>query len=330
MAYAVDVIVFLNKPNELQALLRILSVYGQASNARLNRDKTLAVSLSGELHPEWRRMLEANQIFQWHDKQNISAAIYLGYPLTSNKQQLKNYLLSIIVKVEQHTNILSQRNLSIQGRSMVANTLLLSRIWHSIRVISPPLEFFGKIRTLLIRFLKHKNFPFVKFKDCQRARNEGGISILDPNKQHTALQLQWLIPMLNVPQTTCNTDSFATDMMNYYICRLTASPSPILPLLFEEKRNADLRKIGCFRSLFRALDHMDYEINLTELNTSTIEELPLNKICPILSNETLNHSISFWSSMLVKDVYSFDVTEGKLSPRESFRSRSHQKKSKNI
>ncbi|KAG1443446.1 hypothetical protein G6F56_010671 [Rhizopus delemar] len=104
MAYADDVIVFLNKPNELQALLRIVLVYGQASNAQLNRDKTLAVSLSGEPHPEWRRMLEANQIFQWHDNQIISAAIYLGYPLTSSKQQVANYLLSIIQNMAQYTS----------------------------------------------------------------------------------------------------------------------------------------------------------------------------------------------------------------------------------
>lgn len=41
LEYADDMVVFLAHPRELQALLRLLS-------ARLNRDKTLAVSLSGD------------------------------------------------------------------------------------------------------------------------------------------------------------------------------------------------------------------------------------------------------------------------------------------
>ncbi|EIE84517.1 hypothetical protein RO3G_09227 [Rhizopus delemar RA 99-880] len=108
-------------------------------------------------------MLSANGITQWHDKRASSATIYLGYPLTSSAQQMSSYLDSLIVKLEKHATILSQRRLSILGRSMVANSLLLSRVWHNIRVLSPPQSFFQRLRTVIISFLKQKNFPFVKF-----------------------------------------------------------------------------------------------------------------------------------------------------------------------
>ncbi|KAG1370323.1 hypothetical protein G6F61_012134 [Rhizopus arrhizus] len=187
--------------------------------------------------------------------------LFFNLDVASNTQQMSKYLDSIITKIERHANILSQRGLSILGRSMIANSLLLSRIWHSIRILCPPQSFFQRIRSVIIKFLRYKNFPSVKFQDCRRPRNEGGIAILDPAMQHSALQLRWLIPMLQSTHPTSTQESFAKSLMRYYLCVLTFSPSVILPLLFSEKRSPDIKKIGCFQSMFRTLDHIDYEIN---------------------------------------------------------------------
>jgi hypothetical protein len=108
LAYAGNVLVFLTRPTELQALLYLVFLYGKASNARSNRGKTLAVSLSGEDHHDWRQMLSANGITQWHNKRAYLATSYLGYPLTSSAQQMSSYLDSLIVKLQKHATIFSQ------------------------------------------------------------------------------------------------------------------------------------------------------------------------------------------------------------------------------
>ncbi|KAG1165002.1 hypothetical protein G6F46_005500 [Rhizopus delemar] len=84
LADADDVIAFLKSPTELQDLLQLVSLYGRASNAKLNHHKTLAVSLSGEEQLEWRTVLNANRILQWYDNKESTTAIYLGYPLTNS------------------------------------------------------------------------------------------------------------------------------------------------------------------------------------------------------------------------------------------------------
>ncbi|KAG1135452.1 hypothetical protein G6F38_012791 [Rhizopus arrhizus] len=234
LAYADDVLVFLTRSTELQTLLYLVSLYGKASNARLNRGKTITVSLSGEDHHDWRQTLFANGIIKWHDKRASSATTYLRYPLTSSAQQLSSYLDSLIVKIEKHATILSQRRLSILGRSMIANSLLLSRVWHSIRVLSPPQNFFQRIRTVIISFLKQKNFPHVKFQDCQRPRKEGGIAIMDPSTQYSALQIRWLIPLILSSDLAPTPESFATSFMKYTLCALSFAPSQFLSLLFPE------------------------------------------------------------------------------------------------
>ncbi|KAG1546735.1 hypothetical protein G6F49_010411 [Rhizopus delemar] len=307
LAYADDVLVFLTRPTEMQRLLYLVSLYGKASNARLNRGKTLAVSLSGEDHHDWRQMLSANGITQWHDKRASSATIYLGYPLTSSAQQMSSYLDSLIVKLEKHATILSQRRLSILGRSMVANSLLLSRVWHNIRVLSPPQSFFQRLRT--------------------RPRNEGGIAVLDPSKQHSALQLRWLIPLLLPPDQATNPDSFAASLMKYTLCALSSAPSSVLPLLLPERRTTDLHKIGCFNSLFKTIDQMDFEINWMTLNASSAAEIPLSRICPLLLINDPVHTYNYWKSSLVKDLYRFSTVDGRLTPITSFLSRKQRNRS---
>lgn len=88
LAYADDILVFLSQPTELPPLLRLISLYERVSNARLNRDKTVAVSLSGTSQPGWRQTLGDHGITQWHDSSSATAATYLGFPLTSSTQQL--------------------------------------------------------------------------------------------------------------------------------------------------------------------------------------------------------------------------------------------------
>ncbi|KAG1445622.1 hypothetical protein G6F46_012904 [Rhizopus delemar] len=240
---------------------------------------------------------------------------------------MSSYLDSLIVKLEKHATILSQRRLSILGRSMIANSLLLSRVWHNIRVLSPPQSFFQRLRTVIISFLKQKNFPFVKFQDCQRPRDEGGIAILDPSKQHSALQLRWLIPLLLPPDQATNPDSFATSLMKYTLCALSSAPSPVLPLLFPERRTTDLHKIGCFNSLFKTIDQMDFEINWTALNAGSAAEIPLSRICPLLLTNDPDHTYNNWKSNLVKNLYRFSTVDGRLTPITSFLSRKQRNRS---
>ncbi|KAG1549423.1 hypothetical protein G6F49_009600 [Rhizopus delemar] len=210
---------------------------------------------------------------------------------------------------------------------MVTNSLLLSRICHDIMVFSPPRNFFQRRHTVIILVLKQKNFQYVKFQDCQRPRNEGGITILDPSTQHSALQLRWLTPLFLSSDQAFNPDSFATSLMRYTLCALSFAPSPVLPLLFPERRPTDLHKTGYFNSLFKTINQMDFEINWMALNTSSAAEIPLSRICPLLLINDPDYTCNYWKSNLVKDLYRFSTVNGRLTPITSFLSRKHRNRS---
>ena len=127
LSYADDLQVFLNDTNEWDDLLRILQIYGRASNAKVNLNKTVVISLSGHTHHVWKTRLQTDGI-KWHDHTENHPIVQLGYPLYSTTNQLQTFLDQLENKILRHMNILKGRYLSIRGASMVTNSPLLSKL----------------------------------------------------------------------------------------------------------------------------------------------------------------------------------------------------------
>ncbi|KAG1147496.1 hypothetical protein G6F38_004184 [Rhizopus arrhizus] len=61
-----------------------------------------------------------------------------------------------------------------------------------------------------------------------------------------------------------------------------------------------------------------YEINWTDLDTSTAEEMHLSRVCPALFTNDQAYKNIYWKSLLVKDIHGFNVIDGKVVKENSF------------
>ncbi|KAG1167185.1 hypothetical protein G6F36_012651 [Rhizopus arrhizus] len=324
--YAADMAVLLIDYSKPHVLLDILALYSQTSSARLNRHKALAGLLSGRPQHSWQYVLSSHRITQWHDRSNSIAAIYLGYPLTSASHQLSSFLDKLLLKLQQRVQMLAQRNLSILGHSLVANTLLLGPFWYTIRVLAVPQSYLGKVRSTMIQFLTRKSFSAVSFQTCQRSRKEGGLAILDSGTQHAALQLRWLQPLLLPSSDPPYYYTFISDVLRHCLRLFSVSPSHILPLLIPNMRSSTIKSFGCFNSLFKTMDRIDYKIDWQAFDIRMVSKLPLTQVCPYLLLPNQVFKASYWSGILVKHVYEFGMACGKLrrrspTPSDPFRSK---------
>ncbi|KAG1277445.1 hypothetical protein G6F66_012295 [Rhizopus arrhizus] len=292
MAYTDDLAIFLVDSGELHALLDILALYSRASNARLNRHKTLTISPSGQLQQSWQSALSFHGI-------------------THANHQLSSFLDNLLLKLQQRAQMLAQRNLSILGRSLVTNTLLLGPLWHAIRILAVPQSYLGKIRSTIIQFLARKNFPAVSFQTCQRSRKEGGLAILDPGIQHAALQLRWLQPLLLPSSDPPYYGTFVSDILRHCLRLFSVSPSHILPLLLPNMRSNTIKSFSCFSSLFRTMNKIDWQA----FDIRMVNELPQTQACPYLLLPNQDFKASYWSGILVKHVYEFGMICGKSRRR---------------
>ncbi|KAG1546908.1 hypothetical protein G6F46_010348 [Rhizopus delemar] len=153
LAYADDVCVFLSSRADFLRLQHHLNSYGQVSNAKVNLSKTEAIFLNGRTSPHWQQVLTQYQISQWHDHSMTQPLRYLGFPVIQSVAQRKCVGNQLLQSVKTQCGIYSQRHLSLRGRVTLANSLILSKLWYSLRVVSLPKQLFRQIRSVLYQFI---------------------------------------------------------------------------------------------------------------------------------------------------------------------------------
>ncbi|KAI9278295.1 hypothetical protein BDA99DRAFT_428771, partial [Phascolomyces articulosus] len=111
--------------------------------------------------------------------------------------------------------LLSTRSLSIQGCGLIPNSLLLSKVWHCIRILPITKTYLRQLRSIIYKFVTQKAYPPVSFATCTRSRKEGGHAVLDTLVQHPALQLRWVLPILEATST----EEFNSIWACFFFCK---------------------------------------------------------------------------------------------------------------
>ncbi|KAG1418068.1 hypothetical protein G6F58_005225 [Rhizopus delemar] len=248
VAYADDMAVFLVNSGQFHALLVILTFYFRVSNACLNRYETLAVTLSGQ-------------------------SALPSHGITHAKYQISSFLDNFLFKLQQRSQILAQRSLSILRLSLVAHKTLLDPLWHTTHVLFVPRFYLDKARSTIIQFLARKSSPAVSFQICQRSRKEGEISILDPGTQHETLKLRWLQPLFLPSSDPPYYNIFISDILRHCLRLFSVLPFHILPLLFPNIRSSTIKFFDCFNPLFKTTDKIDYKIDWQVFVIHMVNEL---------------------------------------------------------
>ena len=123
-----------------------IETYSLASNAKINKDKTHAISLSGSPSSSLHTHLESQGIRSWFDQKSEQAlVVYLGYLLYHTPRQRDRFFDQLIQKIKSACDIHSQRSLSICGRATIVNVPILSTLWHILRVCLVLKSFFEKV-----------------------------------------------------------------------------------------------------------------------------------------------------------------------------------------
>ena len=231
LSYADDLEVFLSSPREWPVLLSLLELYGRASNAKVNLSKTVLVSLSGVAHPEWVSIASGAGL-EWHDSSSVGAVRYLGYPLYSSKAQLNHFLDGVKVKVSRHANILRERHLSIRGAGLVANSLLLSKVWHLLRVVPVPDVWLKEIQQIVRKYLL-PFWPTPSWSTLCLRRKHGGVGVVDIHEQSLALQLVYIQRLISGGGASGDGGS-GVDFLSpwvYYAFQVYTGHQSVLPIL---------------------------------------------------------------------------------------------------
>ncbi|KAI8638429.1 hypothetical protein BD408DRAFT_405678 [Parasitella parasitica] len=90
---------------------------------------------------------------------DAEAITYLGYPLVQSIQQRQSFFTTFIRNLRLATDFHSRRAISLYGRATIVNSLIASKCWSILSVLSVPQAFLNNIRSVIISFINTNITP---------------------------------------------------------------------------------------------------------------------------------------------------------------------------
>ncbi|CAM4547490.1 unnamed protein product [Lepidochelys olivacea] len=147
-AYADDVLLVVQDPGDLARVEACQAIYSAASSARVNWIKS-----SGLVVGDWRQVSSlppALQTIRWSAGPLLYLGVYLSATHPSPPENWQNLEGGVIERIRRWTRLL--RCLSLRGRALVLNQLVLSTLWYRLNTLAPAPGFLTHLRRLILEF----------------------------------------------------------------------------------------------------------------------------------------------------------------------------------
>jgi endonuclease/exonuclease/phosphatase family metal-dependent hydrolase len=299
LSYADDLEVFLRTPEEWPVLQDLLSVYGAASNAKVNIHKTEIVSLSGKAHPVWQDISSSRGI-SYHTAASTHAVRYLGYPLHSSPSQLNLYLTRIKNVLYLKCCQLKSRGLSVRGLALITNSLVFSKLWHLLRVTPVPKYWLNDIRSMASKFLMAFR-PHPSWNSICQPHLNGGLGVIDVHQQQSALNLVYIQRILKPKRAT----DFVTPMIGHCIQLYTGHRSFLPWLQYPEEYHKNFTVLPTMNILTALLKKLPPLLSDSEWSARWLADTPLKKALFSVVPDTARSGLT--SSMVPFDIASIPI-----------------------
>ena len=294
--YADDTTSFVKTVRSLERLFDVICLYEQGSGAKLNVSKTEAMWLGA-----WRSRVDQPLGLTWVKKMKILGVVF-GECTEQDNWQPK------LTKLERHINLWKSRSLSLIGKSLIINTLGLSKLTYLATVLTVPKWVLGKINDLVWPFLWGSRIQTVSRQSCYQPAARGGLNIVDFSVKAQALKLASIVGV-------CDSGSKAFFMFKYFFgsrlatfrsewsfLRDNSSPSTILLTPFY---STCLKALTNLREILSRQDWADLQFSAKKCYRALLRKRSSPPVLPRLWVPFLGPGFLFERHMsLVRDGFS--------------------------
>ena len=188
--YADDLNNIVTTQHSIVHLFRELHRFELASGCNINHEKTQGLLIGGAIQPTLPYRIEWNP---------IEGMKVLGIYFFPEFKTTQNYTWKIVTrKIKNRSEILSSRDLSMQGRGIIVNSLLLSKAWHVASVIPPTETVIQQINMIIFKYIYNYKEPHtIAHQELTLPIQQGGIGVLDLKIQQKALRISKLKHILD-------------------------------------------------------------------------------------------------------------------------------------
>ena len=165
--YADDTTSLVKSVYSLVALLNVVRIYERVSGAKLNVSRTEAMWLGA-----WCSRTDQPFGLTWVSKMKILGVVF-GQATESDNWQPK------LKKLENHLNLWISRSLSLVGKSLIINTLGISKLLYLATILPVPNWVISEVNNLIWPFLWGCRMETVSRKSCHQPFLKGGLGIVN-------------------------------------------------------------------------------------------------------------------------------------------------------
>jgi hypothetical protein len=173
----------------------MLDLFHLASGLCINWDKSVAYWLANTPAPPWLAQTRC----QWVVEQQVSKLLGIPFGIDLHTIDVDEFMLS---KIHKKLIYWTTIHLSLAGRVLIVNFVLLSSLWYFIMIWAGSLAMIRKIRASLRDFLwsgSDHTYPVrVGWYDCCASRRIGSLDIVDPTDTLLALTTKWMLKALTL------------------------------------------------------------------------------------------------------------------------------------
>ncbi|OAD73981.1 hypothetical protein PHYBLDRAFT_145445 [Phycomyces blakesleeanus NRRL 1555(-)] len=197
------------------------------------------------------------------------------------------------LSIEDICNPRAPRSPSFRGNATILTSLVLSQLWHVLRLVSLPMPFFQKIWSIVGDFLQRGIFSPIPLDTFCLLRLQGEFGIIDPK------------PIVCAP---CSPPGSVPRWMSGLLQASLPSLSPLFLLLFPRMCPSGRRDLtSLLHSVFAGIDRLPHNFDVV-VSLSLTRRFPLS-----------------WKDLLISQIYAFDSALALLRsifiPSRNWRSR---------
>ena len=174
-------IIFVGDTQSIEVTLSWFDLYSRSSGAVLNIDKCQGLWLGS-----WKSRTDSPFGFTWSASNKI-----LGVHFSENSEFFNS--AAITNKVKMSINMHNRRNLTLRGKTVIANNVILAKLWYIISVVNLPNTTIMSITKLLFNFIWNNHFSeCISRLSAIRSRLEGGLGVLHIDTKIASLRCAYI------------------------------------------------------------------------------------------------------------------------------------------
>lgn len=178
--YADDTTIVVENMESVKKVMEKIQYYCDGTGAKINEEKTVYMKFGG--------VVELAGVFKFMEVQEIKI---LGVVLAKNeKVAVDNMWEGIVGGMERRLIFWRSRFLSLRGKILIVNLLMLSKMWYVLHVMPLPNWVLKRIKKSVLEFLWDKKPPRIAYCTLIGQLDEGGMGLVDVEQKMKSMRVK--------------------------------------------------------------------------------------------------------------------------------------------